>query len=168
MRQLFLLVVATLSTAMVMAQGVIVVDSEKIFKSQDDYTAALAQVDVLAKSYQEVVDARYEDVESLFNQYATVQASYTDAMRQQVESAILAREKEASNLQEEYFGTDGTLMKRRMELIEPIQKRVFAAIDAYAKSKGADVVLDSASNPSMLYVRDGVEATDEIIKMLTK
>lgn len=32
-------------------------------------------------------------------------------------------------------------------MIEPIQKKVFAAIEAYAKQAGADVVLDSANNP---------------------
>ena len=39
---------------------------------------------------------------------------------------------------------DGTLMKKRLELIQPIQKKVFDAISAYAKSHGYDLVLDSA------------------------
>lgn len=166
MRRFLLLVVATLCSAVVMAQSVMVVDSEKVFKSQADYTQALTQVDALSKSYQTQVEAKFTDVENMFNQYAAVQAQYTAAMRQQVEAAILVQEQQATAFQEECFGDDGLLMKRRLELIAPIQKRVFDAIDAYAKVKGADVVLDSASNPTILYVRDGVDCTAAIIEML--
>mgnify|MGYP005835868879 CR=1 FL=1 len=51
---------------------------------------------------------------------------------------------------------------------EPIQKKVFAAIEAYAKQAGADVVLDSANNPTLLYTNPSVERTQQLIDMLKK
>ena len=58
------------------------------------------------------------------------------------------------------------MMKKRIELIQPIQKRVFAAIENYAKSGGYDLVLDSAANASMLYHSDSVNHTQKIIELL--
>ena len=50
-------------------------------------------------------------------------------------------------------------MKKRIEVISPIQKQVFDAIEAYAKQAGADLVLDSANNPTLLYTNPSVELT---------
>ena len=57
-------------------------------------------------------------------------------------------------------------MKKRIELIKPIQERVFAAIEAYAKEIGAEVVLDSSNNPTLLYNAASVERTQQIINRL--
>ena len=43
--------------------------------------------------------------------------------RQTREEAILSQERAAQQYQEGIFGKEGTLMKRRLELIAPIQKR---------------------------------------------
>ena len=60
------------------------------------------------------------------------------------------------------------LMKKRIEMIEPIQKQVFSAIEAYAKQVGADVVLDSANNPTLLYSNPSVDRTQQVIDVLKK
>ena len=57
-------------------------------------------------------------------------------------------------------------MKKRIEMISPIQKRVFAAIETYAKQAGADLVLDSANNPTLLYNNPSVERTQQVIEAL--
>ena len=58
--------------------------------------------------------------------------------------------------------------KKRIEMIEPIQKQVFSAIEAYAKQVGADVVLDSANNPTLLYSNPSVDRTQQVIDVLKK
>ena len=68
----------------------------------------------------------------------------------------------------EVFGENGTLMKKRVELIKPIQTKVFAAIEKYAKEQGFDLVLDKASNASILYYGQAIDHTEKIIEELTK
>ena len=58
------------------------------------------------------------------------------------------------------------MMKKRLELIQPIQKKVFDAINAYAQSHGYDLVLDSASNPTLLYNAPKLDQTEGVIKSL--
>ena len=59
-------------------------------------------------------------------------------------------------------------MKKRIEVISPIQKQVFDAIETYAKQAGADLVLDSANNPTLLYTNPSVERTQQVIAALKK
>ena len=168
MKRLILIAVFVLTTGTLAAQNYIIVNSEKVFKSVEAYNTAISDLDSLAKQYQEQVDAKFEEVETLYNNYMNQKASLTAATRQTRENDILAKEKAAQEYQETLFGNDGTLMKKRIEMIEPIQKQVFSAIEAYAKQVGADVVLDSANNPTLLYSNPSVDRTQQVIDVLKK
>ena len=157
-----ILIAAFILTAGTLAANYIIVNSEKVFKSVAAYNKAISDLDELAKQYQEQVDAKFAEVEALYNAYMNQKASLSATTRQTRENAILAR------FQESLFGNDGALMKKRIEMIEPIQKKVFAAIEAYAKQAGADVVLDSANNPTLLYTNPSVERTQQLIDILKK
>ena len=168
MKRLILIAVFVLTTGTLAAQNYIIVNSEKVFKSIDAYNTALSTLDKLAEQYQDMVDAKFAEVETLYNNYMNQKASLTAATRQTRENDILAKEKAAQEYQETLFGNDGTLMKKRSEMIEPIQKQVFSAIEAYAKQVGADVVLDSANNPTLLYSNPSVDRTQQVIDVLKK
>lgn len=168
MKRLILLAALLLTASTIAAQNYIVVDSEKIFKSIEAYNQAISDLDELAKQYQSQVDGKFAGVELLYNNYVSQKAQLSASARQAREDAILEKEKEAQQFQESLFGTDGALMKKRLELIQPIQKRVFAAIEAYAKQAGADLVLDSANNPTLLYSNPAVERTQQVIEQLKR
>ena len=168
MKRLILIAAFVLSAGTLAAQNYIIVNSEKVFKSIDAYNTALSTLDKLAEQYQDMVDAKFAEVETLYNNYMNQKASLTAATRQTRENDILAKEKAAQEYQETLFGNDGTLMKKRVEMIEPIQKKVFSAIEAYAKQVGADVVLDSANNPTLLFSNPSVDRTQQVIDVLKK
>ncbi len=157
-----------LAASVASAQNCIIVNSEKVFKSIDAYNTAIAALDKLAEGYQQQVDARFAEIETYYNNYMEQKASMSANMRQSRENAILALEKEATEYQQSLFGQEGELMKKRIEMIAPIQKQVFAAIEAYAKQAGAAVVIDSSNNPTLLYADPAAERTQEVIAALKK
>ena len=164
MKRLILIAAFLLTAGALSAQNYIIVNSEKVFKSVEAYNTAISDLDSLAKQYQEQVDAKFDEVETLYNNYMAQKASLSASARQAREALILAREKEAQQFQESLFGQEGVLMQKRLELIQPIQKRVFAAIEAYAGQAGADLVLDSSNNPTLLYNNPSVERTQQVIE----
>ena len=166
MKRLILIAAFLLTAGALSAQNYIIVNSEKVFKSVEAYNTAISDLDSLAKQYQEQVDAKFDEVETLYNSYMAQKASLSASARQAREALILAREKEAQQFQESLFGQEGVLMQKRLELIQPIQKRVFAAIEAYAGQAGADLVLDSSNNPTLLYNNPSVERTQQVIEAL--
>lgn len=168
MKRLMFLAAFVLTTTTLAAQNALVVNSEKIFKSIDAYNRAIETLDTMAEAYQKEVDAKFEEVETLYNTYMSQKASLSATLRQAREEAILDLEQEATRYQESIFGQEGTLMKKRVEMIEPIQKQVFAAIEAYARQTGAALVVDSSNNPTLLYADPAADRTQQIIELLKK
>ena len=167
MKRLILTIALVLGLSVAaLAQNYAVVNSEKIFKSIEAYNAAIKQLDELADGYQKQVDEKFAEVERLYNAYMARRSSLSAASQQANEENILKKEQEATEFQESLFGTEGELMKKRLELIQPIQKRVFEAIDKYAQQKGYDMVIDISQNATMLYYSERVDHTDEIIESL--
>lgn len=167
MKRVILALMAVMMTAGICsAQNYMVVDSEKVFKSISEYNTALESLETLAEDYQEKVDAKFAEVETLYNNYMQRRASLSESARQQQEQLILQKEAEATQYQESLFGTDGELMKKRLELIQPIQQRVFSTIESFSKQYGYDLVIDISANPTILYYSTKVDFTDRIIESL--
>ena len=166
MKHLITLILAVMTIGMVSAQNYIVVNSEKVFKSIDEYNKALNQIEELSATYQKSVDAKFQEVEKLYNSYVEQRASLSASARQAYEQNILQKEAEATKYQESLFGTDGELMKRRLELIQPIQQRVFSTIESISKQYGYDLVIDIAANPTLLYYSEKVDMTNVVIEAL--
>ena len=66
MKRLILTLALVLSAAFASAQNYAVVNSEKIFKSIDQYNQAISQLDQMANDYQTKVDAKFEEVEKIY------------------------------------------------------------------------------------------------------
>ena len=167
MRRLILIAALVMGfVATAAAQNYAVVDSEKIFKSMEAYNQALKHLDELATKYQTEVDAKFEKVENLYNAYMQRKATMSQSAQKANEDNIIKMEEEATKFQESIFGTEGELMKKRLELIQPIQKRVFATIEEYAKQKDYDMIIDVAQNATMLYYSSKADKTTELIAIL--
>jgi outer membrane protein len=167
MKRVFLILAATvLSAGAALAQNYMVVDSEKIFKSIGAYTTALAEIDADAERYQKQIDDAFDQLQQTFDTYQQRKASLSAAQRAAEEQRIVAREDEITKFQSDTFGEQGTIMTKRLNLIKPIQDRVFAAIEKYAADHGYDIVLDIASNPTVLYYKPSVNHTDAIIAIV--
>jgi outer membrane protein len=123
-------------------------------------------LDRLAEQYQAEVDKKFEQVENFYNTYMERKESLNAASQQANEQKILEMEQEATKYQESIFGADGEIMKRRLALIQPIQKRVFETIEKYAQQKGYDMIMDVAQNATMLYYSPKADHTQAVIDML--
>ena len=162
------LMALVMSVGVSSAQNYMVVDSEKVFKSIEAYNDALEDIEALATQYQDAVDKKFAEVENLYNSYMQQRSSLSISAQQQYEQRILQKEAEATEYQESLFGTDGKLMNKRLELIQPIQQRVFSTIESFSKQYGYDLVIDISANPTILYYSSKVDFTERIIEALKK
>ena len=167
-KMIIALMAVVMSVGVASAQNYMVIDSEKVFKSVAAYNEALEDIEQLATQYQDAVDKKFAEVENLYNSYMQQRSSLSMSAQQQYEQLILQKEAEATEYQESLFGTDGTLMNKRLELIQPIQERVFNTIESFSKQYGYDLVIDISANPTILYYSTKVDSTDRIIEALKK
>ena len=166
MKRIFFIVAFAAAACTAAAQNYMVVNSEKVYKSIDAYNKAIAELDKLAETYQTQVDAKFTEVEALYNNYMNQRNSLSAVTREAREKAILEREQEANDYQQSIFRPEGTLMKKRVEMIQPIQKKVFDAIARYASENGFDLVLDATNNPTLLYNAPALDRTEALIQYL--
>ena len=66
-------------------------------------------------------------------------------------------------MQKEKFGPEGALFQRRQQLVQPIQDRVYSAIENYANEKGFDFIFDRSSASGIIFANERYDKTDDII-----
>ena len=66
----------------------------------------------------------------------------------------------------QYFGADGQLYQKRTELVQPIQEKIYTAMQELAQTKNYAFILDLASGTSVLYASDKNDISDEVLDQL--
>ena len=82
------------------------------------------------------------------------------------EQEIVNKEREAKNLQEQYFGPEGQLYQKRSELVQPIQEKIYTALTELAQTKGYSFIFDLASGTSILYASEKNDVSDDVLDQL--
>ena len=151
-----------------MAQKYCVIDSKYILDKVPEYATAQKQLDNLSEGWQKEVDAKMEAVDQMYKSYQAERAMLNESMRAKREAEIVAKEKEAKDLQKKYFGYEGELFKKRQTMIKPIQDRVFNTVQQFATSRGFDIVYDKSGGITVFYADPKLDKSEEVIKLVNK
>ena len=119
-----------------MAQKYALVDMEYILGNIPAYERASEQLNQVSKKWQAEVEAIDNAAKTLYKNYQNELVFLSEQQKKEREEAIIAKEREASELRKKYFGPEGELYKKRISLIEPIQEEIYNAVKAIAQLKG--------------------------------
>lgn len=147
-------------------QKIVYVDSEYIMANIPEYGDAQAELEALSTKWQNEVKAIYDKVEEMYSKYQTEMLLLSEEQKHSREQSIIAKEQEAKNLQMQYFGSEGQLFQKRAELIQPIQEKVYTAMQELAQTKNYSFILDLASGTSVLYANDKNDVSDDVLDQL--
>jgi len=103
------------------AQKYAFVDTEYILKNIPAFEAANDQLNQTSEKWQKEIEAVYAEVETMYQNYQTESVFLSNEMKIKKEEEIVAKEKQARQLQTKYFGPEGELAKKREALVKPIQ-----------------------------------------------
>ncbi len=142
------------------------IDSKYILDKMTDYKDAQVKLDNISKTWQDEIDAKMAEVEKMYKGYQAEKPMLSDEMRNRRQDEIVAKEKEAKDLQKQRFGYEGDLFKKRQEFVKPIQDRVFNAVQKMASSKAYDMVFDKAGGVTVFYADPKLDKSDEVLKIL--
>ena len=154
---------ATLGTITVThAQRIAVVDINSVLEGMDDYKAAQAELDRVADAWRQEIAKEYDKIKGMYNRYQAEQVLLSDEARAEREEEIVAAETRVREMQKNRFGPDGELFDRRAELVQPIQDRVYGAIQSFADKRGYDLIFDKGSAAGLLYSKATFDKTEEV------
>ena len=165
--QLFLLAVCfiVLGTTTIMAQNqrFAYVDTDYIMLNIPEYSDAQEELNMYSEKWEEEIKAIYAKVEEMYRAYQTESVLLPEDLKRKREDDIINKEQEAKNLQMKYFGPEGELYTKRTTLVQPIQEKVFNAIDEIAKVKNYAFVFDKAAGATLLYSSDKFDISDDVL-----
>jgi outer membrane protein len=144
------------------------VDSEYILDQMESYQKAQKQIDDLAAEWQKELDKKVGNIESKVNDLRKNELLLPEDIKEEKELEITTLQNELRAYQSKKFGVGGDLFKRRKELIQPIQRKVFKAIESLAKDNNYSFVLDKSKNSNILYADPKYDKSDAIIRKLKK
>jgi outer membrane protein len=142
------------------------VDTDYILSELPTYKSAQKKINELATTWQKEVDALYDEVDKMYKNYNVEKVLLNSEQQKQREAEIVAKEREAKNLQQEKFGYEGEMFKKREELIKPIQDRVYDAIQKIAKKDDLDFIFDKSGDMVMLFSNARYDKSGEVLAEL--
>lgn len=147
-------------------QKIVYVDSEYIMSNIPEYGDAQSELEALSTKWQKEVKAAYDKVDEMYKKYQSEKLLLSEDQKQSREQDIIKKEQEAKNLQMQYFGAEGQLFQKRTELVQPIQEKIYTAMQEVAQQKNYAFVLDLASGTSILYANDKNDISDDVLDQL--
>ena len=148
------------------AQRIAIVDVTSVLEGMSDYQTAQQEVDKIAAAWRQEIGVEYDKIKSMYNKYQAEQVLLSADAKTAKENEIMEAEKKVRELQKQRFGPDGDLFSKRQELVQPIQEKVFAAIEEYASDRGYDIIFDKAGAAGILFTSDEYDKTDDVKRKL--
>ena len=162
-KALLILVSSLLLSVGSYAQKFAYVDTDYILNNIPEFNQAQDKLDEISKQWQAEIEGIYAEVDKMYRDYQTQEVLLTDEMKKKREEAIIAKEKSAKDLQKKRFGPEGDLYGKRQELIQPIQDKVYDAIQQLAANSKYAVIFDSSSDLIMLYSNPNLDKSDKVL-----
>lgn len=166
MRNVILLFAFAFFGTAIQAQKFAYIDSDYVLLHIPEYEAAQQELNRLSREWQAEIEAKWEAVERLELAYRAERVLLTPEMRGKREAEIEAKRVEARELQKEKFGVEGELFRKRQELIQPIQDRIFEELKEICSGSGYMVIFDKSNQSNMLYTNPKYDISDRVIKAL--
>ena len=142
------------------AQKFALVDMEYVLKNIPAYEMANEQLNQVSQRWQREVDELKKEADTMYKNYQADMVFLTDEQKKKKEEEIVAKEKEASQLQYKYFGPQGELFKK------PIQDDVYNACKKVSEERGFQVIFDRASSQSIIFASPRIDVSNEVLAKL--
>ena len=148
------------------AQKFALVDMEYILGKMASYEVANNQLEQLSQRWQKEGENASREAETMYNNYKSQMPFLTDEQKKKAEEEIVAKEKEAAELRNKYFGPEGELYKKRQSLMQPIQEEVYNAIKKVSEERGYMCIFDRASSADIIFASPRIDVSNEVLSKL--
>ena len=166
-KKLFIVTFLFFVSVMSYAQRYAVIDSKYILEKLRDYKESQSKLDQFSSQWQQEIEKKQAELDKMYKDYDAEQVMLSNELKKKREDELYNREKEVRDLQKKYFGFEGDLFKKRLELIKPIQDKVYVAIQKLAIERSYDFILDKSEGITVIFADPKLDKSDEVLKFLS-
>lgn len=142
------------------------VDSDSIMELLPDAQDAQQQLDILIQQWQQELDEMQKDWKAKYDDYEKTKLIMSDERRAEIEAELVKQEQAIVKYRESKFGSNGELFTQQEQLMEPVQNRVFLAIEEVAADEDLDFVFDRSGGVLMLFAKEEYDITSLVLEKL--
>jgi outer membrane protein len=145
------------------AQRVGFIDSKVVLAKLPEFQTAEREMDQVREGWQKEIAEKRKKIEQLQTDYRAEEVLLPEDMKAQRLLTIKEEEQALADFQQKKFGYEGEHFKTRRDKVKPIQDKLFEAIQMVAKEKKVDIVIDKASNASLLYANPTYDLSNAVL-----
>jgi len=140
--------------------------SDEITKKYGEYKDADNALRRENQEWLDQVEKMETDIATKKQELEELRLILSPERKEQLESELVAVKKELQKFKHEtWYDENSTYVKRRMELMEPIDARVNDAIWKVAEAEGIDVVFDTVAG-NIVFVKPEFDLTEKVLEEL--
>lgn len=166
MKKILTIAALLLATLTMQAQKFALIDMEYVLKNIPAYERANEQLNQTSLKWQAEVEALNTEAQTLYKNYQNEVVFLSQEQKKEKQEAIMAKEKQASELKKKYFGPEGELYKKRESLMTPIQEEIYNAVKEISDLRGYSLVLDRASDTAIIFGSPKIDISNEVLQKL--
>ncbi|PZP52390.1 MAG: hypothetical protein DI598_00735 [Pseudopedobacter saltans] len=148
------------------AQRYAVIDTRYILSKMPEYADADVQLKKMSTQWQREVAKMQTDLDAMRKDFQAEQYMLTDELKQKREIEIANKEKMVRDLNTKYFGYEGELFVQRKRLVQPIQDKIYNAVQNMAVTRGYDFILDKSEGITVIFADPKLNKSDDILVSL--
>ena len=141
-------------------------NTESILSKIPEYQNAQQEIERISQQWEAELEKKYAAIEKMYTDFVAQEVLLPEDVRQERQEAIFAAEREAKEYREKKFGYEGELFQQQETRMNPIQDKVFKAIEQVAKRKRYDFVFDKAGEVTWLYTNAIYDLTPTVLEEL--
>lgn len=142
------------------------VNTDQILPQMSEYQGIQEQLSTLSSEWKKKLDEMEQEIEQLKQDFKAKKILYTEELKKQKQQEIENKVQQREQYLEEKFGSEGEYFQKQKELLEPIQRKVFEAINKVANDQSFDFVFDRAQNSNMLYGEQEWNLNEQVLQEL--
>ncbi|PZX59737.1 periplasmic chaperone for outer membrane proteins Skp [Algoriphagus ratkowskyi] len=149
----FLLLIV-LQTGPVAAQKFGYIDSEYILNKHPDYKVIQKELEIVSSQWKKEAQNLDKEIKDLTVQLKAEEVLLTEEMYQQRLEQINLKKKESQEFNSRVFGIDGQYFQKQAELMQPLQSKIYDAIERMTRRNNLGMLFDKAAAPSAIIYTD--------------
>jgi outer membrane protein len=166
MKRILLIVFSLISLELVSQAQIAFVDTRYILNKLPNYRDSLAKINQLGVVWQKEIDDKQTILDKMMNDFERDEVMLSDSIKKDRSDDLNYHQKEVRDLQRKRFGYEGDLVKKRRELLKPIEDSVNNIIQETATRLNYKIILDKSQGTTVMFANPKFDITDEVLKGL--
>lgn len=149
----FLLLIM-LSASNLAAQKIGYIDSEYILNKHPDYKVVQQELENISAEWKKQAQGLDKEIKDLSTLLKAEEVLLTEEMYQQRLEQIKLKQKESQEFNSRIFGINGQYFQKQAELLQPLQSKIYDAIERVTRRNNLGMLFDKAADPSAIIWTD--------------